>query len=792
MGKNDSILLWNKITLDFSFKMGVSSNYLYILYITADLQIMGLTHILLLVEVLSLLQANEIPNRRCVLNILSILPYPSTMFTVVRSDGPDIIPAGYLALEAINKRSDILGDYHLELIDGQAGCGAAVLELSERVLVKEIFYSEKNIVGLVGPWCYDSAERVGLVTAKDGIALINIHMSSASILGNATLYPYSMGTTPSILRFVDALTALMRHSGWTHIAVLYQDNTSFYSVFKDLSIKVKRIKDYTIAFSSILTENYIPLDSMDSSPAHVVLAACDTVLAKRLMCMVFHKRMLFPKYQWIFLYQKLEDFSATELQYGNRWYSCNKEDMLIALNNSISIDFNYEPDNDDKLDSGLTYSEYKKEYSNAVNRYNSGKYGKPVRIATISPLGNNFHDAIWILALALNATDGWMKANNKTMCEYGYGNPTIANRIQNEVSKTRFVGASGVNSYGNGTRFTLGSVLLAQFVSGEAHDIAVYLDNDHLRFTSQNVPLLSTPIKKCKISLAMSVTSLLFVLVAFVVVALINAFNIVFREHSSVRASSYRLNHLAYVGCYSLSIGITILSVTERFYFSLHVKTYLCNIIPWTVSIGFTLVYATVIVKLCRLYRLLVLSARNLRPPTGGKPLNDAVLMAIVIAFTVPNIIICSLWMYLDPIIVISDLNFDTKTEKPLLIVFESCIINGKRFPIMWFGILLAYEGILCTIAGFISFLTRSISIKNFKTGNILLLSTLLFISGGVGLPTLLILMTLNMDSEARHKSLFVAWFVLLMVSVYLCVFLLLLPPVYRVVKERIMIWHRK
>ena len=415
-------------------------------------------------------------------------------------------------------------------------------------------------------------------------------------------------------------------------------------------------------------------------------------------------------------------------------------------------------------------------------------YGKPVRIATISPLGNNFHDAVWILALALNATDGWMKANNKTMCECGYGNPTIANRIQNEVSISRFVGASGVNSYGNNTKFTLGSVLLAQFVSGEAHDIAVYLDSDQLQFMSKNVPLLSIPIKKCKISMAMSVTSLLFVLVAFVVIALINVLNIVFREHSSVRASSYRLNHLAY----SLLIGITILSVTERFYFSLHVKTYLCNIIPWTVSIGFTLVYATVIVILCRLYRLLVLSARNLRPPTGGKPLNDAVLMAIVIAFTMPNVIICSLWMYVDPIIVISDLNFDTKTEKPLLIVFESCIMNGKRFPIMWFGILLAYEGILCTIAGFISFLTRSISIKNFKTGNILLLSTLLFISGGVGLPTLLIMMSLNMDSEARHISLFVAWFVLLMVSVYLCVFLLLLQPVYRVVKERIMIWHRK
>ena len=174
--------------------------------------------------------------------------------------------------------------------------------------------------------------------------------------------------------------------------------------------------------------------------------------------------------------------------------------MLIALNNSISIDFSYAPDNDDKLDSGLTYSEYKKEYINAVNHYNLGKYGKPVGIATIKPLGNNFHDAVWYLALALNATDGRMKTDNKT---YGYGNPTITKRIQNEVSISRFFGASGVNSYGNNT---LGSVLLAQFVSGEAHDIAVVLDSDQLQFISKNVPLLLAPVKKCKISMAMSVT----------------------------------------------------------------------------------------------------------------------------------------------------------------------------------------------------------------------------------------------------------------------------------------------
>ena len=67
------------------------------------------------------------------------------------------------------------------------------------------------------------------------------------------------------------------------------------------------MKDYTIAFSSILTENYIPLDSMDSSPAHVVLATC-AVLAKRLMCMVFHKECYFLNTSGYFCTKNLRIF----------------------------------------------------------------------------------------------------------------------------------------------------------------------------------------------------------------------------------------------------------------------------------------------------------------------------------------------------------------------------------------------------------------------------------------------------------------------------------------------------
>ena len=82
----------------------------------------------------------------------------------------------------INNRTDTLKGYHLKLIEGHDGCGSTKATSVENLLLKKnIFYADKNVVGITGPRCYASAEAVGLITAKDGIALVNVHASSKKI-----------------------------------------------------------------------------------------------------------------------------------------------------------------------------------------------------------------------------------------------------------------------------------------------------------------------------------------------------------------------------------------------------------------------------------------------------------------------------------------------------------------------------------------------------------------------------------------------------------------------------------
>ena len=70
----------------------------------------------------------------------------------------------------------------------------------------------------------------------------------------------------------------------------------------------------------------------------------------------------------------------------------------------------------------------------------------------------------------------------------------------------------------------------------------------------------------------------------------------------------------------------------------------------------------------CRLYKLLVVSARSLqRPPAGNKTMGDSILMAIIVACTLPNVIICAIWIFVDPIIVTSYTYLDTRTYVEVL-----------------------------------------------------------------------------------------------------------------------------
>ena len=143
------------------------------------------------------------------LYFVSFLPYPDPRptFQSTWEDAPEILPSGYLALEQINNRTDILKDYIIQLIESDGGCNIAT-----RTVVgfakSGILSSSKPIVGVVGPACTDSAVSAASLTSRDEVALITIHYGSLPLLGNWATYPYAFGTLDSLGIYAAGVTEL--------------------------------------------------------------------------------------------------------------------------------------------------------------------------------------------------------------------------------------------------------------------------------------------------------------------------------------------------------------------------------------------------------------------------------------------------------------------------------------------------------------------------------------------------------------------------------------------------------
>ena len=122
------------------------------------------------------------------LYLLSLLPYPHSTQPLDYQEGPYIFPGGQIAVELINNRSDILKGYDLELIEAVSGCTDTLPGVVS--FVNEIFHSGKQIVGVIGPVCSNSAVFLSPLLNREDIALVNIHLSLVPIMKNGTRYPY--------------------------------------------------------------------------------------------------------------------------------------------------------------------------------------------------------------------------------------------------------------------------------------------------------------------------------------------------------------------------------------------------------------------------------------------------------------------------------------------------------------------------------------------------------------------------------------------------------------------------
>ena len=206
------------------------------------------------------------------------------------------------------------------------------------------------------------------------------------------------------------------------------------------------------------------------------------------------------------------------------------------------------------------------------------------------------------------------------------------------------------------------------------------------------------------IFITIEITALLLAIPAHVI-------NVVYRNYTTIKASSYRLNQFVFVGCYLVIVSAVFYTLSETIKLHSSTQTGLCNFMLWTANMGLTLILATVCLKTWRLYYIF----KKKDVMTLNKTLfKDKILAGFILLLFFVDILIGVVWTSYDPL----------KSKEDRIFLDDAGIIATEikcesKWTEIWLLTTVSYKGIIMLSSLTFALLTRKVSLKQFETNNV-------------------------------------------------------------------------
>ena len=711
-----------------------------------------------------------------------MLSYPDPLrrktLAAAFDDGHNIAPAAYLAVEQINNRSDLLSDYQVKLLPVDGGC-----DVTERTVVgiNNLACSCEPVIGIVGPSCGTSALKVGEITGREQFSMITIHYGERNILRNREMFPFAFGMLGSNFIIIQAFTELVIKNDWSKIVLLYsEDDSDPFELSIGIEKNIKATPGFDVAFTSPIYDYFIPLQEIRKSFARVIIVLSSAKATLRTLCLAFHEGVIFPMYQWVFKERFEDDFTDISFSYDGKHYLCTEEDISKSIHGSVNLVWSLSSDVRNRTADGrlalMEYEEgYEKQRNHYMNEYNVSSV--PVEWA------RGIYDAVWSLVFALNSS---LEKINTNLTQIVPGSKPLARVIANCMPDIDFYGVSGRIDFDNETGFnTARQVKIYQIREEKFNTLIGFYTSNELVILSNATPQFIKATfdeKRVQVSTAVAVPFLIITVALLLFAVPLQVIDIIYRDHKTIKATSPRLNHLIFLGCYLTVIGMVLYIITEMWH---HTHTLLkssCIAIPWFINIGISVIIGTACLKTWRLYRIYKCSksARLFKEKRIPRSLTDPVLGATVVAFAFVDLLVCLIWTCVDPLRSYTERKIQVSqgSEVPIAVMAVTVTCQSK-WLVYWVCAQIGYKCILIGCSTVLAMLTN-IKKKEFRTENIIILAYLLAITVGLGIPTYAIVTITGVDISVR----FVILCVVIDTIMYACLFALFLPSVIPLLKK--------
>ena len=717
------------------------------------------------------------------LHFLVMAPYPDCpLYNPSWEGGPAVVPAAIVAKDLINQRDDILRGYRIEFIVNDSGCNMSTKAVNS--FFHGLFYSARNVVGIIGPGCSEAALAVASLVSDDRASLIQIAPTATSpILTNTSLYPNTFRPIVSALGFVNFQLSLIKRKNYQHIGALYEIGRAFQStVYARFARSV--VEKGVVLTSFGLFDNHIPLKEFRSR-IRIIFVFVSTNYARQLLCAAIKEDLLYPDYQFIFSNRQPSNFktNVSFIADGDR-YSCDETEMMQATRGMVFTNFRLIREDRDNVftDADISYNEFSKKYEKEQEHHLEVlKLEESIDTAHHS----NYFDATWAIALSLNNSLPRLDEKGLSLSNYSYQMPEITEIVKEEILKLSFEGMRGRVQFSNDTHDGAQVTIIDIYQVSESGNYGLigYLDPLHWPDIEifENASLIPAYFdRKPHISVGITVT----VVVAILFVALLSCqvANVVWGNHKNIKATSPNLNHLIFSGCYlslvaaiaytSIFVFIDITVTSENnVLFPVH-----CSALQWSCTMTYSLVFGTLCAKQWRIHRIF-----NSFRATPVKYVSDRILIAISLLPLAVDVVVNILWNSIDP--------WQFNIEQSIHLF--TCQTKNE---IVWAICVATPKVVLTVIVLYLAIATRRVHKKEFKqTKSINVLIYSLIILTGIFLPIFFILQTVTsyMSSSVPVKWLSTISYLIFCIFdvgfVVLCIILVLLPPLVPSIKVKLL-----
>ena len=686
------------------------------------------------------------------LNIVTFVPLRDDSFDPAFDQGYSIIPAVELAVEQINRRTDILPYHYFQLNVKDSGCDKAPQTAIETVrILRDLRVTRHGPVAIIGPACSEDSVFVARTFQRTFNLPVFYSGTTPYLSEHADATPNAFGVISSTAVLTDTLIriAVEENWNWKNIAVLYEDSRELFQHTYGTFLRQLN-SSQQVGYTRQISASHIPLVEIIERNIRIVVAFCGKEAARQLACLTGQSEVdfTFPIRQLVFTEKSVEDFlgdaelSFTQQSEGKVYY-CDMDTMMRGLNGSVFLNQAI-----DSVDPGVvtvsnyTVGEIKQQYKEQLSE--CGKILNQIMSETAHAYP--YYDAVWALALGMHI------GFNSPVPSFDAVHDAILNNVslQGVSGRIKFDDDHHISNSVNIQQIS-GSVAIIRGARNESR--LVYATGV---FVSDEFGTMNVVLHPVLVALGFVFSSL-----AFLFTVSLQVMNVYFRQYPSVKASSPRLNHFIFIGCYFLALAI--FATTVRHNIPELSGVVLCNVDIVCALFGYCLIFATIFAKSWRTYRIFN------HPFKSQQFLRDSSLSGLIALITIVEVVLLIAELIVSPFNKHTSFDTDVSQWPPVKKLTITCIAGSVGY----IGLPLMFQFLLTIATVFLASLNRNVKHTNFRTTKqIIMLVYTLAIIWLLGGPILAVFHLLNYSMNVTY-SIYAS---LLTLTVVLCQAVLIVP----------------